>query len=145
MTEDEKDNNSQDRIDQLTDILGYQTDDNSKRICENDFYFLFGDMNFRVRVDKQEFYDQINKLNPDLRKINANNIKKNIILSSEEMFSPKAFNLKTPKNKKKNNKKMNLTFNKTNEDEESFDNLEMLMDTKINESQYRNYFLTKHI
>ena len=144
LTAGEKDNNSQDRIDQLTDILGYQTDKNSKRICENDFYFLFGDMNFRVRVDKQEFYDQINKLTLDYRKSNSNDIKKNIILS-DEMFSPKAFNLKTPKNKKKNNnKKMNLTFNKTNEDE-SYDNIEMLMDKKINESQFRNYFLTKHI
>ncbi len=144
LTAGEKDNNSQDRIDQLTDILGYQTDNNSKRICENDFYFLFGDMNFRVRVDKQEFYDQINKLTLDYRKSNSNDIKKNIILS-DEMFSPKAFNLKTPKNKKKNNnKKMNLTFNKTNEDE-SYDNIEMLMDKKINESQFRNYFLTKHI
>ena len=31
---------------------------------------------FRVRVDRQEFYDQINKLTLDYRKSNSNDIKK---------------------------------------------------------------------
>ena len=147
LTAGEKTNNSQDRINQLTDILKFQNDKNSKRIFENDFYFLFGDMNFRVRVDKKEFYDEINKLSsPDLRKSNANSLKRSLIISSEDMFDKQKNMLNTPLNSKKEKNNLRLSYNKKGIDDKSYDNNDLQdCSEKINESQFRNYFLTKHL
>jgi hypothetical protein len=148
LTAGEKSNNSQDRINQLTDILKFQNDKNSRRIFENDFYFLFGDMNFRVRVDKKEFYDEINKLSSssDLRRSNAINLKKNVIISSEDMLAPQKNNLNTPLSSKNVKNEMRLSYRAKENDDKNSDNFDLIDSSKkINESQFRNYFLTKHL
>ena len=59
----EKDKNIQKRENILMDILNHKNSNNSNKIYENDYYFIFGDMNFRVKADHKKFFEQIERIN----------------------------------------------------------------------------------
>ena len=61
LTAGENEKNFKNRTNLLINILNYKSDKNSNKFCENDFYFLFGDLNFRIKVDKKEFFDFFEK------------------------------------------------------------------------------------
>ena len=141
LTSGEEDNKCQDRLDQLTDILSYRGGDNkSNRIFQNDFYFLFGDMNFRVKVNKKEFYDEINRINnPDNNNSRKSNNLKNNIASSDDNFK---CNINNPRITSYNSAdRININL----EDEENIDDIVLLNKNKISETQFKNYFLEKHL
>ena len=143
LTAGEKKEKSQNRIDQLIDILIYQSDEN-KRIFQNDFYFLFGDMNFRVNVDKKEFYDEIYKLN-NPEKDKKNKLKKSLILSEDILKPNTGISLRNSIVGLTNKLNINMKndFDK-NKNEDNYDNIE-LNKSRINETQFQNHFLVKHL
>ena len=147
LTAGEKKDKSQNRIDQLTDILKYQSDKNSKRIFQNDFYFLFGDMNFRVNVDKKEFYDEIDKLNnqEEEKKNKKNKLRKSLILSEDILKTNTCLSLRNSTIGLTNKLNINIEddFDK-NKNEDNSENIEFNK-SKINETQFENYFLVKHL
>ena len=104
----EKDKNIQKRENILTDILNHKIDNNSKKIYENDYYFIFGDMNFRVKVDHKKFFRQIEKVN------NQKEIFDKIIKKDE------------------------------NNIEDGDKDIRNLIQSKIDEDQYKTYFLVNH-
>ena len=54
------------RMNQLIDILNHQNDKNSIKFYENNYYFLFGDFNFRVKTDKKIFFNKIDEISNNL-------------------------------------------------------------------------------
>ena len=62
LTAGENDKNYKNRTNLLIDILNHKHDKSSNKLYENDFYFLFGDMNFRVKIDRKEFFDFYEKI-----------------------------------------------------------------------------------
>ncbi len=61
LTAGENEKNYKNRTNLLINILNHKSDKNL-RLFENDFYFLFGDMNFRVKVDKKDFFEEVEKI-----------------------------------------------------------------------------------
>ena len=62
LTAGENEKKYKDRTNLLIDIFKHKSDKNSKQLFENDFYFLFGDMNFRVKIDRKDFFDFYEKI-----------------------------------------------------------------------------------
>ena len=62
LTAGENEKNYKERTNLIIDILNHKNDKNSNKFYENDFYFLFGDMNFRVKIDRKEFFDFYEKI-----------------------------------------------------------------------------------
>ena len=62
LTAGENEKKYKDRTNLLNDIFNHKSDKNSKKLFENDFYFLFGDMNFRIKIDRKDFFDTYEKI-----------------------------------------------------------------------------------
>ena len=62
LTAGENEKKYKDRTNLLNDIFNHKSDKNSKKLFENDFYFLFGDMNFRIKIDRKDFFDSYEKI-----------------------------------------------------------------------------------
>ena len=158
----EKDKNYQSRVDQLVDILKYKNNKSPNRIFQNDFYFLFGDMNFRVKVDRENFFEEVNKINnnpsnktikDDTNIVNKLLLVKDILSSSPKENDKKlrySCNYDTIKNKNNfdNNYNSNDTMKnkmKEDDDEDDIDNIDILNKSKITEEQFKTHFLKDHL
>ena len=149
----EKDKNYQSRVDQLVDILIYKNNKNPNRIFQNDFYFLFGDMNFRVKIDHKKFLEDINKIKGDTdNKIKDDtNIKNKLFLIEDLLTFPKKRDKK--RELVNSNSEGNIIFDNNNtiknknkdEDEDDIDSIELLSKSNISEEQFKIYFLKKHL
>ena len=103
----EKDKNIQKRENVLMDILNHQNSGSSNKIYENDYYFIYGDMNFRVKADHKKFFEQIEEIN--------------------------------------NQKGIDIFFKKDDNNIENGDkDVGNLIQRKIDENLYKNYFLVDH-
>ena len=162
----EKDKNYQSRVDQLVDILKYKNNNNknANRIFQNDYYFLFGDMNFRVKVDREEFFEKVNKIN---------NIPSNQTMKDDSNIINKLFLVKdilslSPATKENDNKlrnscnyediynknKFNNNYNsndtmknkmKDDDDADDLDDMDIFSKRKITEEQFKTHFLSNHL
>lgn len=157
LTAGEKDKNIKNRANLLINILNHQDNNNSNKIYENDFYFLFGDMNFRVKIDHNQFLKEIEDMNdPNHKKVqdDSNIIKKTILREDEFCLnSNKEFNFRAslknyfPREKQLNNsfdKDIKQKINEQKEDDPDFD-FKSSLESKINEQQFKNIFLKKHL
>ena len=87
LTAGQTDKQYQNRVNLLIDILNHKFDGNSNRLFQNDFYFLFGDMNFRVKIDKDKFFEQIHKISLDKKVHDDTYIRKKTI-KDDDIFGP---------------------------------------------------------
>ena len=147
LTAGENEKKYKDRTNLLIDILTRKNDKNSKKLYENDFYFLFGDMNFRVKIDRKEFFDIYEKIKDTNIKnrisddsfmtnrkllyyyfqkynmiINSNNNRKNKTIEKKDVYSLKSF---------KPFKELNNIFSKNKR--------------RLGELKYKYYFFKEHM
>ena len=156
LTAGENDKNFKNRTNLLINLLNHKTDKNSNKFCENDFYFLFGDMNFRVKIDKKEFFDFFEK-------IKDVNIKQDINDDSVVSNKKSTYNLnkrfdfgidsqKSKKKKSNSIEKSHLYKTKFFKDFKNIeaidindDNLSLNLKKQIDESRYKYFFLKEHL
>ena len=102
------------RVNELTGILNHTNDKNSNKFFKSDYFFIFGDLNFRVNnINGKLFFDQVDEINSGL--LLASDIKHKIIeLNKERSERVKSENIiintnlldeKDDNNKKDKNKK----------------------------------------
>ena len=156
LTAGENDKNYKNRTNLLINILNHKSDKNSK-FYESDFYFLFGDMNFRVKTDKKDFFDNVenikntnieNRLDDDsvlLKRNSLKNIDKDIINIS---------NIKEKKVKKKGsnsldkydiNKLLSIKTIKEKEKNSESDDFKIFLQRNLDEKKYRYFFSKEHL
>ena len=58
--------NYNEREAQLINILNHQNNKDFIKFYKNDFYFIFGDLNFRVRINKKFFFIKVDEINNNL-------------------------------------------------------------------------------
>ena len=51
------------RTKQLINILNHQNDKNSCKFYQNNYYFIFGDLNFRIKTSKKLFFNKVDEIN----------------------------------------------------------------------------------
>jgi len=55
------------RVNELTDILNHTNDKNSNQFFKSDYFFIFGDLNFRVNnINGKMFFEQVDQINSGL-------------------------------------------------------------------------------
>ena len=158
LTAGENEKNIQNRYMLLKDILNHQFDKNSKKLYENDFYFLFGDMNFRVKLDQKKFFKQINDILFLNKKVFDDSFIKNKPNMVDDIFKPFVYI-----NKKKERKtccsaeKYDSKYMEDSDDEEENDdqnnaikkqkteNIELMGKKKIDEEQFKMFFHNNHL
>ena len=67
------------RTKQLINILNHQNDKNSCKFYQNNFYFIFGDLNFRIKTSKKLFFNKVDE-------INSNYVSDNQTLEDKDFF-----------------------------------------------------------
>ena len=155
LTAGQTDKQYQNRVNLLIDILNHKFDGNSNRLFQNDFYFLFGDMNFRVKIDKDKFFEQIHQISLDKKVHDDTYIRKKTI-KDDDIFGPYV-NKKVIKKRKRSGsaekmesynylddieeeKYINNNINK-NSNNENFE----LVKRKITEEQFKYNFYEQFI
>ena len=155
LTAGENEKNFKNRTNLLVNILTHKNDKNSNQFHESDFYFLFGDMNFRVKADKKEFLEKFDK-------IKDVNLKNRIIDDSEIMNQKSSYKLnrkfEIDTNKNSNKKKQRYSvgklniytlklykdFKNDNDSEINFD-LNLAAKRKIDMPKYKYFFAKEHL
>ena len=51
------------RVNQLIDILNHQNEKDSMKFYKNNYWFIFGDLNFRVGTSKKMFFNKVDEIN----------------------------------------------------------------------------------
>ena len=156
LTAGENDKNFKNRTNLLINILNHKSDKNSNKFCENDFYFLFGDTNFRVKIDKKEFFDFYEKtkdINIKLRLIDDSVITNKKPLYKLNQKFDLSFNKILSKNRNSYSaEKLDIyqlnsfkNFKSKIDDENNIENLHLISKRKIDESRYKYFFSKEHL
>lgn len=156
LTAGENDKNFKNRTNLLINILNHKNDKNSNKFWENDFYFLFGDTNFRVKIDKKEFFDFFEKtkdINIKLRLIDDSVITNKMPLYKLNQKFDLNFNKILSKNRYSYSaEKLDIyqldsfkNFKNKNDDENNIENLHLISKRKIDESRYKYFFSKEHL
>ena len=156
LTAGENDKNFKERTNLLIDFLNHKSDKNSNKLHESDFYFLFGDMNFRVKSDKKEFLDIFEQV----KDINLKNkINDDSVIGKTKLLCNYARNLdiglksenkrtRNIKSAKKNDiykyKYFKNFIEKNYNDEDSY-NINFSAKRKLDEPRYKYFFSKKHL
>ena len=159
LTAGQTEKNFQDRVNLLIDMLNHKYDKNSNKVFQNDFYFLFGDLNFRVKIDKDKFFEDVDKIIKLNKKVYDDTFISKKTIIEEDLFGPYV-NTQRAKGKKRcgsaekkdrynhldcieeeksKNNNIKIIRNGNNE------NIEALSKTKISEEQFKYYFLNSFI
>ena len=88
LTAGQNNKNFQNRAQLLIDILNHKNEKITNKFYQNDFYFLFGDMNFRVKVEPNLFFQEVDKIQLSNKKINDDSIIKNKSSLAGDIFIP---------------------------------------------------------
>ncbi len=156
LTAGENDKNFKNRTNLLINILNHKNDKNLNKFWENDFYFLFGDTNFRVKIDKKEFFDFFEKtkdINIKLRLIDDSVITNKMPLYKLNQKFDLNFNKILSKNRYSYSaEKLDIyqldsfkNFKNKNDDENNIENLHLISKRKIDESRYKYFFSKEHL
>lgn len=156
LTAGENDKNYKNRTNLLIDILNHKHDKSSNKLYENDFYFLFGDMNFRVKIDRKEFFDFYekikdvnikNKINDDSVVVN----KKPLYILNEK-FELNDYNNNYSRKKSNSFGKMDIYemkyfkyFKERKNRDDSSDDFIVSVKRKIDEGKYKYFFSKEHL
>ena len=153
LTAGETDKNYKERTNLLLEILNHKNDKNSK-FYENDFYFLFGDMNFRVKTDKKEFFDSLEnikninidkKLNDDsyIKKMSVCNIEeKNIKIAKEKPIKRR---YSTSLGKYDINKIKTIKSYKAKENKSDNEDFKLFLQRSLEERKYLYFYSKEHL
>ena len=153
LTAGEKYKNFTDRLNLLIDILNHKNEKDQNKFFQSDFYFLFGDMNFRVKA--YNFFQKLNKIQTLNKNVFDDSVLKHKNTLTFDTFSPYIEENKREEKKRgcsveridytnllgdigeKKNYKIN-----NNEKPENFELLSM---RKINEEQFKYNFLNEFL
>ena len=156
LTAGENEKNFKNRANLLVNILNHKSDKNANKFHENNFYFLFGDMNFRVKIDKKNFLDRYEE-------IKDANLKNRITDDSKILNKESSYKLqqkyeinivKKSKNKKHaySLKKLDIyklnsfkDFNEDDSEEINFSDLSLMAKRKIDQLRYKYFFAKEHL
>ena len=163
LTAGQTEKNFQDRVNLLIDMLNHKYDKNSNKLYQNDFYFLFGDLNFRVKIDKDKFFEDVNKIIKLNKKVYDDTFIRKKTIIEEDIFGPyvntqrvkgkkrcgsaekkERYNHLDDIEKEKSNYNNYNNKNKNNINENN-EKIEVLTETKISEEQFKYYFLNNFI
>ena len=156
LTAGENDKNYKERTNLLIEFLNHKCDKNSNKFHESDFYFLFGDMNFRVKSDKKEFLDTYEKV----KDMNLKNmVNDDSVFGKTKLIRNFARKLdiglkpEQKRNRKiKSVKKLNIykykyfrNFKGKNNSDENLDNVNNSLKRKLEELRYKDFFFRRHL
>jgi nitrogen fixation-related uncharacterized protein len=148
--------NCQNRFNLLIDILNHKSK-NSNIFYKNDFYFLFGDMNFRVKLDQTEFSQKINEIQYLNKKVFDDSFINNKPNAIEDLFSPFVGRAKKKERKNFSSAERAKQYEDSDGDdedalcnEEHNDRKKKLENEfkgkkKLDEEQFKIYFYNKHL
>ena len=71
------------RVSHFIDILNHQKDKYSIKFYKNNYYFIFGDLNFRVKTNKNTFFNKVDEINSNIFNIKDKNINNEMKYFSE--------------------------------------------------------------
>ena len=138
------------RMKQLIDILNHQNDKLSNRFYKNNYYFLFGDLNFRINTNKKLFFNQIDEMNYNFRSSNSKKLDDNMeffVQMKQEIESKNDERAKSNIIIKNYNNNMNYSDEEDDSDEDKKDkdeqnnNKSKKKNRKINEQQFELNYL----
>ena len=147
LTAGENEKKYKDRANLLIDILTRKNDKNSKKLYENDFYFLFGDMNFRVKIDRKEFFDIYEKI----KDINIKNrISDDSFMTNRKLlyYYFQKYNLGNYSNNNRKNKtieKKDVYSLKSFKPFKELNNIFSKNKRRLGELKYKYYFFKEHM
>ena len=102
------------RVNELTGILNHTNDKSSNKFFKSDYFFIFGDLNFRVNnIDGKLFFEQVDEINSGLllasdkkyKKIELNKERSERVKSENIIFNSNLLDEKDDNEKKDKNKK----------------------------------------
>ena len=156
LTAGENDKNFKNRTNLLINILNHKTDKNMNKFCENDFYFLFGDTNFRVKIDKKDFFEHFEKIKDTDIKFRL--IDDSVITNNKPLYElNQKFDLILDKIMRRKRysrsvKKLDIyqlnsfkNFQNKHDNENDVENLNLIAKRKIDESRYKYFFCKEHL
>ena len=156
LTAGENDKNFKNRTNLLINILNHKTDKNMNKFCENDFYFLFGDTNFRVKIDKKDFFEHFEKIKDTDIKFRL--IDDSVITNNKPLYElNQKFDLILAKimRRKRYSHSVNKldiyqlnsfkNFKNKHDNENDVENLNLIAKRKIDESRYKYFFCKEHL
>ena len=154
LTAGENEKNYKNRTNLLINILNHKSDKNL-RLFENDFYFLFGDMNFRVKVDKKEFFEEVEKIkNTNVEKRLSDDSYLIQIKPIQDIDEEVNKNLQLKKYKRRCSNSLNkydinkirsIQAFKKKEIKTTNDDFKLFLQRNLDEKKYKFYFFKDHL
>ena len=154
LTAGENEKNYKNRTNLLINILNHKSDKNL-RLFENDFYFLFGDMNFRVKVDKKEFFEEVEKIkNTNVAKRLSDDSYLIQIKPIQDIDEEVNKNLQLKKYKRRCSNSLNkydinkirsIQAFKKKEIKTTNDDFKLFLQRNLDEKKYKFYFFKEHL
>ena len=154
LTAGENEKNYKNRTNLLINILNHKSDKNLK-LFENDFYFLFGDMNFRVKVDKKDFFEEVEKIkNTNVEKRLSDDSYLIQIKPIQDIDEEVNKNLQLKKYKRRCSNSLNkydinkiryIQAFKKKEIKTTNDDFKLFLQRNLDEKKYKFYFFKEHL
>ena len=154
LTAGENEKNYKNRTNLLINILNHKSDKNL-RLFENDFYFLFGDMNFRVKVDKKDFFEEVEKIkNTNVAKRVSDDSYLIQIKPIQDIDEEVNKNLQLKKYKRRCSNSLNkydinkirsIQAFKKKEIKTTNDDFKLFLQRNLDEKKYKFYFFKEHL
>lgn len=154
LTAGENEKNYKNRTNLLINILNHKSDKNL-RLFENDFYFLFGDMNFRVKVDKKDFFEEVEKIkNTNVEKRLSDDSYLIQIKPIQDIDEEVNKNLQLKKYKRRCSNSLNkydinkirsIQAFKKKEIKTTNDDFKLFLQRNLDEKKYKFYFFKEHL
>ena len=154
LTAGENEKNYKNRTNLLINILNHKSDKNL-RLFENDFYFLFGDMNFRVKVDKKDFFEEVEKIkNTNVEKRVSDDSYLIQIKPIQDIDEEVNKNLQLKKYKRRCSNSLNkydinkirsIQAFKKKEIKTTNDDFKLFLQRNLDEKKYKFYFFKEHL
>ena len=153
LTAGENDKNYKNRTNLLINILNHKSEKSMIKFFENDFYFLFGDMNFRVKVDKKEFFDFLEKIKDvnikntlhDDSSINNNKPIYNLIKTLDLTINTHRLNKKRTNSAEKLDIYKFNSYRNFNDIHNNSDSNNTFEKRKLDEARYKYFFFKEHL
>ena len=144
----------QNRFNLLIDILNHRSK-NSNTFYKNNFYFLFGDMNFRVKLNKKIFFQTINEIQYLNKKVFDDSYISNKTNVIEDLFGPFINRNKKKERNSFSSAEKAMQYSDSDDDEEDYNDKkrnrnknmenEFKGKKKLDEEQFKTLFYNQHL
>ena len=150
LTAGEKEKQFQNRANLLMDILNHKNDKNPTKFYQSDYYFIFGDMNFRVKFNQNKFFEEVDEIQNLNKKVYDDTFIRQKSLLAEDIFSPYVEQHKIKGKKRFSSvEKINhlecLTDKIKDKSINQNNNIDFLNKRKLDEDQFKYYFLNRFL